>query len=348
MKPTQKQRQLNIELLRIAAMLMVLNLHSNFVAFNAPTVTHDGVTVSIARNFWEALCMCAVNVFVMISGWFGIKASLKGFCNLLWQVAYISIIAVAIQTIVFDVQLSPRLLFSCGGWFVASYIVLYILSPILNAYIESTPLKSIRNLLAVFFLLEFIWGFTDSVSFLLNGYSPIPFIGLYILAAYLRKKGTSLKPSKAFLGYLASCLLATIAMTIHSASTDLKNLTFFYGYLSPFIISAAAFLLLTFAAIPDERLRKKPFGKLIPWFASSAFAIYLLHAGTRFAFQLYTRTVRETYTADPGFNGALIIVGIIFGVFFAAIIIDKPRILIWRRVLLPLFNRREKTQTCAD
>lgn len=140
-----QKRQINIESLRIIAMLMVLALHANKAV---PGWSEGDEILSangIIHTLVESLCIVAVNVFVMISGWFGIKPSIKGLCNFMWQVVYCMTLLVVAGNIFFNVPITFKSLCSIvglyagGGWFVASYIGLYILSPVLNAYVENTP-----------------------------------------------------------------------------------------------------------------------------------------------------------------------------------------------------------------
>lgn len=65
-------------------MLMVLILHSNFL-ISQSSDTLDSVSDFI-KVAVQVTNICVVNVFVFISGWFGIKANKKGLLNFLWQV----------------------------------------------------------------------------------------------------------------------------------------------------------------------------------------------------------------------------------------------------------------------
>ena len=69
-------RASNFELLRILAMLLILVLHANFLAFRFPTneAIHAQPLTSLGQVWSEALAIVGVNVFVLISGYFGIKA----------------------------------------------------------------------------------------------------------------------------------------------------------------------------------------------------------------------------------------------------------------------------------
>ena len=78
-KMEKNNRESNFELLRIITMFMVLILHADFLATGTPT--NDDISIfpgkSFVKFFIEALTIIAVNVFVLISGWFGIHFHLK-------------------------------------------------------------------------------------------------------------------------------------------------------------------------------------------------------------------------------------------------------------------------------
>ena len=81
----QKTRNSNIELLRIIAMLMILGLHVNFLAIGQPNAQEiiSSPIQSFIRLFAEYACIVGVNVFVLISGWFGIHYKPKGIVQFL-------------------------------------------------------------------------------------------------------------------------------------------------------------------------------------------------------------------------------------------------------------------------
>ena len=81
----QKTRNSNIELLRIIAMVMILGLHVNFLAIGQPSTQEivSSPIQSFIRLFAEYACIVGVNVFVLISGWFGIHYKPKGIVQFL-------------------------------------------------------------------------------------------------------------------------------------------------------------------------------------------------------------------------------------------------------------------------
>ena len=88
-----KQRDSNFELLRLISMLLVVFTHVSFWALGAPGLE------DIQRNFTDAtirvslqsLGIPCVNIFVMISGWYGIKPSRLGVTAFLFQCIFYSI-----------------------------------------------------------------------------------------------------------------------------------------------------------------------------------------------------------------------------------------------------------------
>lgn len=172
-------------------MLMVLVLHSNFL-ISYPDENLDS-TSSLIKIAVQMVNICAVDVFVFISGWFKIKPSLRGLLAFLWQVFYFVAILLFIQCFFNDGNISPKdflMLFGLlggGGWFVGSYIALYILSPILNSFVEATSTKRLCIVTLSFFVFQTLWGLTLSVDFITMGYSAFSFIGIYLLAQTLRR-----------------------------------------------------------------------------------------------------------------------------------------------------------------
>lgn len=191
-----KKRTLNIELLRVIAMLMVTTLHA---------LGHGGVLEQYDFStpgyilFWtvESLCYVAVNVFVLITGYFMITSEAKPsrLIKLYIQVEFYSLLCLLASKFIFHQPIDLKSIlytlfpFTSGTyWFVSAYAVLIALVPLLNKFIKSMDRKqhfmSIVLLTVLFcFIPTFIFWSRDILG---NGYSFIWFIVLYITAAYIR------------------------------------------------------------------------------------------------------------------------------------------------------------------
>lgn len=132
-----------MELLRIVSMLMVLLLHANFLVFGTPTAA-DATCHPVAtflRLFFESVSIVGVNLFVFISGWYGIKAKLRRIAAFLFQVFFFVAVCYGAEVVVlgtntFSFSYLFHLLRMDSYWFAQAYLILYVLSPALNKFIE--------------------------------------------------------------------------------------------------------------------------------------------------------------------------------------------------------------------
>lgn len=199
---TDGPRQSNFELLRIVSMLLVLAVHANYFSIGSPSATElkTDIIPSVTRVFLQAACLVCVNVFVLISGWFGIRRSVKGGMAYLFQCFFYSAIIYSFFLITGLVSVSHVqafqvfYLYYSGGWFVVAYLGLYILAPILNAYIEKVSLRQLAITVLLFYIFQTIFGCMGHYNFFNLGYSTLSFIGLYMLAQLVRKSHVVLPP----------------------------------------------------------------------------------------------------------------------------------------------------------
>lgn len=307
-------------------MLMVLILHSNFV-ISLPSdalTTYDVIKIAV-----QSLTICAVDVFVFISGWFGIKASVKGFLNFLWQVFYFVAVLLVLQFVFSDNPIRPKDFFMCfglfsgGGWFVSSYIALYILSPVLNSFAQNATNRQLAIVTLAFFAFQTLWGLSSSVSFIVMGYSAFSFIGIYLLAQTIKRFNITGKRSH----WAAAFILCTSAdFIIYYVSTKIGLLfipPLTVVYINPLVILSAV------ALFQVARLAPPSNNQTINSLAKSCFAVYLLHLGTPFAFDRFKELLEYINIQYYGLTFFAVNALIIFCIYAGAIIIDQPRRWLW-------------------
>lgn len=336
------QRQSNIELLRIIAMTMVLILHANFLSLGKPTF--DSIVLSPVseslRIILQCTCIVAVNVFVMISGWFGIHPSIKGFCKFMWQVFFIVEASVAVEVIFFNQPLTIKSILWCfglfdgGGWFVCAYIGLYILAPVLNAFINNCTLRQLTATTILFIIFEIIAGDTLSAKYILMGYSTLSFVGLYLLAACLRRAAQNISAKQSLGIFIISIIANAIVYFICSYFSLIALRDLVLNYINPLVIISAASLLLVFSKITPPH----SISPYINFLSASCFAIYLLHVGTPYALGFYINSIKTLSCNYSGIIGLLMIAAFITAVFITAILIDQPRKYIWNKILSSYFK----------
>lgn len=329
------KRESNFELLRLVAMMMVLLLHCNFACLGGADfdVVTKQPTISFIRIMLEQACLVGVNIFVLISGWFGIKFRLKGALSIVYNVLFLGwLLAILLLPVVHSIPISAMFRLSWFGsyyWFVPSYLILYICSPLLNAFAEQSNKKDYSLFLVCFFLLEFSLGWLWDWENYGMGYSFLSFIGLYMVARYLHRFEDELTiMSMKRRSYLLLYLLCTIIPTITAFTLIKRGLVFnMLSYASPFVIAGAIALILLFRKINIGT------NSFVNWCAASAFSMYLLQLHP-IIWPLWESNLNKVL-AQFGWGWYLvtsIVVCVVFGML--CILLDQLRILTWNKILL--------------
>lgn len=310
-------RQSNFEELRLLSMLMVLNLHS-FWGYD-----YGNGFVQALDFFRESTSICAVNVFILISGYFGIKWKKKGLFSLLFQVMFYSIAVYAVCIALGTLQFDKGEFIHCfkafyDSWgFITWYIILYFLSPVLNAFAEKTDRK---QLLIFIFIL---WLAENIIMRSMNG--GLNYFLVYLIGRWISKMGTVNLSNNAGKGYLAVTLIIFVLSYctykfLHYDAEKMCEFILGYSYASPFVILQAVFLFLFFSKINVQ-------SKFINWSAASCLAIFLIHmhpAIKDIGYYGFTKSLYER----PFIEHITILIILISTVFFGSILIDKLRIVI--------------------
>ena len=331
-------RKSNIELLRIVSMLLVLFLHANYPSLGSVTVSdiQSAPLPSFGRALAEQLCIIAVNVFVFISGWFGIKPSVKGFCSLMFQVLfYHTLISGIAFCCGLSVSLSTLLMpvrFGIPYWFVVSYLVMYIMTPVLNTFIEKASSKSLFAVVLLFYMMQTSTGFCAHFGGFHAGYSAISFIGLYLLARFIRLYSHKIILLSGLYNISLYILFSTIPVLLYFITKkDFDSIS----YASPFVIAATVFFFLSF-----NRLNFS--SRLVNYMACSVFSVYLVHVHP-FIWDFYRETMKKAleYLGAGEYLLFVVIASILFTIL--CVLIDKVRLRVWNyvsRKILPTFVER--------
>lgn len=310
-------------------MLLIVLLHCNYFALGGQGTFDVHSEEGFTRVLCEQLTIVGVDVFVFISGWFGIHAKLKGALSLLFQVVFISGVITLLCKFT-GTQYSTKdivksLYFGCSYWFVPAYLALYALTPILNAFIEHTTQRQFRNVLICFFVLEFFCGWIIDILGLKQGYHVFSFMGLYLLARYVRLYPSALFAHKWYFDlsvYFALSLIPVVLELFVAEGSVISNIHL--AYHSPFVIGASLFLLLAFSKWHVQN-------NVVNWVASSAFAVYLMHQHPSIQ-PLFITYFSNIYDNIPGYEYVFACVIVAVLLFAVSTVIDKLRIYFWKRI----------------
>lgn len=326
-----KRRLSNIEFLRLLAMLYVLIVHADFSTFGAPTMEGLAVRpVGVCVQYgFECFAICCVDVFVLISGWFGIRFSLNKLWAFLFHVVFYSLglflltVAITPQKALTLEGLKSIFLFNGSDyWFIKAYLILMVLAPMLNAFCDYASRREFKTILIAYFAILMVYGWLEpaSVHFTMNGCTALSFVGLYLLGRYLkmyRPKLTNYNRRIYAVIYVAACLVMFFMCLIflsQGVRVTLDSRLLNYG--SPLVILSAVALLLFFSKWTYHN-------HVVNTASKSCLAVYLLHCNY-FVFPLYKEMVQRTNQVSE----AMVLLFIV-GVFLLAIMIDRVRIVIW-------------------
>lgn len=340
--PVKKQRESNMELLRIVAMLLVMVVHANFRALPVPTA-HEIIaepTSKFLMFFTEAVSVIAVNVFVLMSGWFGIRPKAKRLGELLFQVLFFGLFGIVVCWVFAPDRLltTPQYgsaisrLFMCGEtdyWFVKTYIALYLISPVLNAFIEKASQRQFATVLIAFFVFQCAYDWlSNATKWMASGYSLTSFAWFYMLARYMRLYPVKLwQKGKWFDACVYACYVAILTIAMFFIKKNGLRGGILYFYSCPLVILGAIHFMLFFTKLP-------PFSnKIVNWVAISSFAIYLTHS-SNFIGGFYDKWILGWFmTMSRGeFIGCTSL--LIAAVFVGSILVDKVRIALWQGLIL--------------
>jgi len=317
------RRQSNIELLRVVSMFMILVLHS----FSTPPHLQDIDIVIFTNYFVESFCICAVNMFVITSGYFSIKPNRRSLVRLLYQVYFYAIVVFCIF-IIFNIPYSSNVNWwiilnavpSCW-WFIATYMVLYLISPILNKYVESVDKRTLKYMLITYFAV-LIYYSLNSVKETLGFNNVFLFIGLYLIGRYIKIYYTHrLKNWQTAISYIFITLcIAVYAILCKKYLNDGSSIFFLKGgiYSNPLVVIQATIGFLFFAHLKIKSV-------IINYISISALSVYLIHMHPAVK-EYYYDYCQSLYTLSPP-DHYLKLVFLLVGVFIASIIVDKFRIL---------------------
>lgn len=285
-------RRDNIELLRVIAMLMILTLH----ALGHGDVLAQYDFGSLGYIFWkviEALCEVAVNVFVLITGYFMVNSKFEPsrIIKLFLQVECFSIACLAVDKFVFHQTLGLQAFiytffpFTSGAyWFVSAYVVLILFVPLLNKLIKSMDKQqhfiSIILLTVLFSVIPtFMFWSKDILG---NGYNFIWFIVLYFIASYIhlyeigdRVKSNSFKYLVMYIllsegGNIINLIIGTVSMLVLG---EPRGEALFLDYNSITVFPASVCLFMTFK---NMKIENKTLSRISISLGAVCFGVYLV------------------------------------------------------------------------
>ena len=208
-------------------------------------------------------------------------------------------------------------------WFITTYIVLYLLSPFINKFINMVEKKFFQNLLIILIFIEIIIPTISTSEVSVHGI--ILFITLYMIGAYINKFPNNLFNSKrvsVILTIIMYALLMISVVVIDFIGTKMQSISSHIYYFTkensiPTVL-CSIFIFMSFKNI------KIFYNKNINKIASTTLGIYLIHEN------MFIRPIiwKDIFKCNAYINSQYLILNAIISiisVFIICIIIDILR-----------------------
>ena len=308
----KKNRDSNIEMLRIIAMLFILFHH--YALYNSLYNLDVSNMNKYIGIILFSLGKIGVNIFILITGYFSIKKifSKKKLIKLWLEVVFYSVGVTFVFAISGKVQLNFKELIKFifpisfnKYWFITIYIILYTLMPFINRYVKKVNKEQYQKLLVIlFFLCVGLYSIMySSTTYSMNESLPLSniifYILVYLIGGYIRLYGIEKIENiscKRTIGYtlLIFCVFTiflTVSEIIDYKYNKLGNVLFWYTRSNSIFVYILS--ILTFYSFKKIELKEI---KIINLLASSCFGIYLIQSYTFIAGKkLYKDIIHTEY-----------------------------------------------------
>lgn len=335
------ERKANFECMRIVLMCMIIGLHyldkgGILVPFLQANEAHHYVAWA-----FEAFFLCAVNGYVMLSGYFSWKqeVQLKKVFRLWGQVLFYSL-TIAVVTLCAGLWSVAELdIYKICGyifpviteqyWFVTNYVVLFLLLPFLNPVIQNMEQKNMRNLLLLFVGVFSVSKTLLPLSFPIdkNGYDVLWFLCLYLTGAYMGRFGfgrCNTKGKGLALYAVSSCGILGLSFVVREVALatgflqDRVTYAYSYNHLLCYTAAIGLFVFFAHVTIPDKMA-----AKAIRALGGATFGVYLIHehVNLRYAWPQWL----GTWKYSAGLRFVLPMFASIVAVFFVCALVELLR-----------------------
>ena len=262
------------ELLRLLAMFIIIWYH--LISYYLYLTPHDNSFDSILEATLPSLHI-GVILFLLISGYYGIKPSLNGFLRLLAIVAIYYLPVEIIRCLHHRGNIIETMMFITNTpyWFIRTYLFLYVLTPIINRFTAASSSKLCNLILLALGVISVYFGTTKGDPSLIDGKNVVNFMFLYLLGFSVRRyQSLWTKVSGVWIFSIVTLLnVITVGCLItYSKATNVGGYVWLltFPYNSPLLILNSLLVFLLFSKLKIQ-------SHVVNVMALSTFAVYLIH-----------------------------------------------------------------------
>lgn len=342
MNTCTSERKPQFELLRIISMLSIVLLHF---------LSHGGVNEQLIQGsasffifpFFRSVAYLGVNCFVLISGYFLCEKEFKvsRIIKILLQTLFYSVLGAALAVIFLNKHLSMKeillTVFPISGnkyWFVSVYVLMVIISPIINWALrmmnKEQHLTLVIGLVVSFSVIPtaLFWG----KSVFSDGKDIIWFLTLYVVAAYLKKYQIRSNHRRLLFSFFCLILLTAfievgIKLVANKIGIATPEKMLFYNN-QPLVLGASIILFILVSNLQISHL-----ANMICKIGRLTFGVYLLHDNDMIRAALWKMINAPRFLQSPLLEiGYMLLV--VLSIFAVGCLVERFRMVIFTRLEL--------------
>ncbi len=294
-----KKRVVSIELLRMLAMMMVVMLHYLDKGGVLPALTGEmGPNGYVAWGL-ESLSIVAVNVYMLISGYFLVESKFKPgrlvelLCQVLFYTILVPVVLLAAGVIrpdyfnlyhilrdVLPVQMEQY-------WFITAYVIMYLFGPVLSTAAKAMKQEQLKSVVIALLLFFSVSKTILPVELAIDkaGNDGIWFLCVFLMAAYIRLYGIPFFEGgkgtfRGLLCYLAgSAGIFCLAFAVRMVYLKTGSLDHFIivGFDYNHVLNLLAAVGLFYGFLQIKISSEGKFAKVVYALAPYSLGVYLLH-----------------------------------------------------------------------
>jgi len=263
----EKKRNSNVELLRFALMLAICVWHTFVHGFNYKEIGMSLSTdISVIRLMIMCMCVPAVNTFMLISGYYGIRLSTKKVFHF-WFLG----VAVVLMCIPwFHISHIASYVFPMSSgvwWFMKCYFLVMAFSPLIENGLRNAD-KTLLFKIVLFLL--FINSVVKMANFTCGGSDFISLLIVFIIGRAFKRFEVTIPLHKALSLVALSSLGLFVMLLYFKLFGNKANIWISLGYNNPLIIIQSIGILYGVLHIPTHHFR------LFNFLGKNSLAIYLI------------------------------------------------------------------------
>lgn len=334
------KRNSNVELLRMLCMFFIMfhhfMIHAAFPEYSTDLVHQSEGSLFLAQFLNGFFCV-AVNCFVLISGYYGIKFKLRSLFNLYLMCAFYGLAGYLFHLYIEGYHFGRSVIyhtlfvFSHGKWwYISCYVALFFMAPFLNKAIQSLSKKSYVATLALFTVVNVYFGFLWGQSnFNQSGYCVAQFVYLYLIGGYVRRywriETIGIRKNRWLITFLVFAVLTGVMAFVYYKcfGNPLKA----YYYNNPLVICASVCLLCYALSVKSDC-------RVVNCMSKNVLAAYLIQCNVYFGYGWLFLKLQDFLVKlnPPILIEWLILAGLSLAFVVASIFIDKIRVWLMRPI----------------